>query len=206
MTKKGKTAKHETATDGKKQGEKTAVTGKETEEIKDTGDKAPAKPEPSKEELLEAEVASLKDQLLRSLAEMENSRKRLEKQKHDALKYASLPLMRDLLLVMDNLELALKYADQKDPLRDGVNMALDGMKKTLEQHHLKPIKTSGEKFDPVCHEAVSIHQNPDVEDNVIIEEQRVGYLLHDRVVRPSGVVVNRKPEKAAEPEPKEGQQ
>lgn len=149
---------------------------------------------------IKSQVEKLKDDLLRSRAETENTRKRIEKQKRDEIKYASLPLIRDLLGVIDNLELALKYADKDDPLREGVSMALDGMKKVLECHHLATVKAIGEKFDPSLHEAVSIHSDSDIENDVIIEEQKVGYKLHDRVVRASVVVVNRVQQK---PEDKE---
>ena len=133
---------------------------------------------------------------------MENTRKRLEKQKLEAIRYASLPLMRELLTVIDNLELALQYAAEDDPLRSGVNMALDGLKKTLSGHNCKPVRSVGEKFDPAFHEALTTAHDPDKDDDVIIEEHRTGYMLHDRVVRAAGVIVNKKPiepEATAEP-------
>jgi molecular chaperone GrpE len=152
-----------------------------------------AAPAPTKEELLQEEVDKLKDEQLRDRAEMENTRKRLERQKQDTIRYASLPLMRELLTVIDNLELALKFAAEDDPLRSGVNMALDGMKKTLTDHNCKPINSVGKKFDPAFHEALTTAHDPGKDDDIIIEEHRTGYILHDRVVRAAGVIVNKKP-------------
>ncbi len=142
----------------------------------------------------EKEVEKLKNDILLQMADFENARKRIEKHKREDLKYASLPIMRELLTVVDNLELALNYAQEDDPMREGVSLALDGMKKALEKFHLKPIKAVGEKFDPSLHEAVYAGNDSKKENNVILEEQRIGYMLHDRVVRASGVVVNRRPD------------
>ncbi len=146
-------------------------------------------------ENLKAEVAKANDESLRDKAELENTRKRLQKQKTDELKYASIHLIRELLTVMDNLELALKYAGEDDPLREGVGMALDGMKKVLEQHNLKPIKARGKIFNPSLHEALATSTDLSAENDVVLEEHRTGYMLHDRMVRASGVIVNRLPEK-----------
>ncbi len=151
-------------------------------------------------ERLSEEAAVLKDELLRNRAEVENARKRFEKQKNDAVRYASLPLIKELLTVIDNLSLALQYAEKDDPLREGVQMALDGLKKALKHHHLEEIKAVGEKFDPALHEAVSVAGDPSVGDNVIVEEYKTGYRLYGRVVRASSVVVNHQPH---EPETKD---
>lgn len=212
MTEKTKAGKSKT----KKQHNEKIETGEEkvtisdeassagkAEEVKATAEAEaaapPAEPEKSKEELLQEEVDSLKDEQLRDRAEMENTRKRLEKQKQDTIRYASLPLMRELLTVIDNLELALNYAAEDDPLRSGVNMALDGMKKTLTDHSCKPIQSVGQKFDPTFHDALTTAHDPDKDDDVILEEHRPGYVLFDRVVRAAGVIVNKKPVEPVEP-------
>jgi molecular chaperone GrpE len=183
--------------------EKVNISGKAVavarEEKKKTGAVAAAAPKPTKEELLREEVDKLKDDQLRDRAEMENTRKRLEKHKQEAIRYASIPLIRELLTVIDNLELALKYSAEDDPLRNGVNMALDGMKKTLTDHNCKPIQSVGQKFDPAFHEALTTTHDPGKDDDVVLEEHRTGYVLHDRVVRAAGVIVNKKPAEPAEP-------
>jgi len=149
--------------------------------------------ETSAEEKLKTKVAELSDTLLREKAETENIRKRLHKQKLTEVKYASLPLIRELLIVVDNLELALKYADNDDPLKEGVAMALDGMKKVFSQYGLSQIKGEGENFDPTLHEALSAGSNAEKPDNEILEVVKTGYLFHDRLVRAAGVVVNHPP-------------
>lgn len=151
-------------------------------------------------EALQAELDRLKNEMLRQRADFENARKRIEKQKRDELKFSLLPLMSDLLTVMDHLELALKYAPDDDPLRQGVNMALEDMKKVFKRYNLEPIASLGKEFDPSFHEALSVCHDPAREDNIIVEEQRVGYRLFDRVLRAARVVVNRHP--AREPEEK----
>lgn len=144
-------------------------------------------------EKLRDELEKLKDEMLRQRADFDNARKRIEKQKRDDLKYSSMPLISELLTVVDHLELALKYAPEDDPLRQGVDLALGDMKKVLKNYHLEPIEALGKKFDPSLHEALSVTHESEIEDNVIIDEQRVGYKLFDRVVRPSRVVVNKQP-------------
>ncbi len=155
-------------------------------------------PKPDEAEKLRGELEKLKDEMLRQRADFDNARKRIEKQKRDDLKYSSLPLISELLTVIDHLELALKYAPEDDPLRQGVNLALGDMKKVLKNHHVERIESLGKEFDPFLHEALSVTHNPEKGDNIIIAEQRVGYKLFDRVVRPSRVVVNKQPAAIAE--------
>lgn len=158
---------------------------------------APAKetlePKVDEAQALRSELEKLKNEMLRQRADFDNARKRIEKQKREEVKYSSLPLILDLLTVIDHLELALNYAPEDDPLRQGVNMALTDMEKVLKSYHLEKIESQGKKFDPSLHEALSITHDSEKEDNVIIVEQRAGYKLFDRVVRPSRVVVNRHP-------------
>ncbi|GMT42545.1 MAG: protein GrpE [bacterium] len=191
----------------------TTETEKKPEPVEDAGrcddkqGRAPEEHEEEKEREKEKivkpmnEIEELENRLLMQRADFENARKRIEKQKREEVKYASLPLIRELLTVIDNLELALKYGVNDDQLLAGVNMALDGMKKTLKTHHLEPIKAVGRKFDPSRHEAVSVRYDDDTDDDVIVEEHLVGYMLYDRVVRASRVVINkREPERDAEEE------
>ena len=147
---------------------------------------------------LRSELEKLNNEMLRQRADFDNARKRIEKQKREDLKYSSLPLILELLTVIDHLTLALKYAPEDDPLRQGVDLALGDMKKVLKNHHLEQIESLGKEFDPSIHEALSVIHNPEKGDNIITDEQRVGYKMFDRVVRPSRVVVNKHP--AAKPE------
>lgn len=150
-------------------------------------------PKADEAEELRDELETVKDEMLRQRADFDNARKRIEKQKRDDLKYSSLPLILELLTVIDHLELALKYAPEDDPLRQGVNLALGDMKKVLKSYHLEKIESLGKEFDPSLHEALSVTHDPEKDDNIIIDEQRAGYKLFDRVVRPSRVVVNKQP-------------
>lgn len=144
-------------------------------------------------EELRSELEKLNDEMLRKRADFDNARKRMEKQKREDLKYSSLPLIRELLTVIDHLELALNHAPEDDPLRQGVNMTLGDMKKVLKNHHLEEIESLGKEFDPSIHEALSVTHDPEKGDNIIIDEQSVGYKMFDRIVRPSRVIVNKHP-------------
>lgn len=147
---------------------------------------------------LRSELKILKDEMLLQRADFDNARKRIEKQKRDDLKYSSLPLIQELLTVIDHLTLALKYAPKDDPLRQGVDLALINMKKVLKNNHLEQIESLGKEFNPSIHEALSIVHDPEKDDNIVIDEQRVGYKMFDRVVRPSRVIVNKHPAVKAE--------
>jgi molecular chaperone GrpE len=153
------------------------------------GESAPPK-EPGTETPM-ADIDKLKHELLLQRADFENTRRRLEKQKLDEVKYASLPLVRELVQVVDNLELALNHATQDDPMRKGVVMVLDGMLKTLAKFDVKKTGAKGEKFDPTLHEAFSVVANPDLPDDSVAEVTRAGYVFHDRLIRAAGVIVNR---------------
>lgn len=165
---------------------------KSQEQVKDKV-KHSADKKASQLELLKGVIEKLKEDNLLQRAEFENSKKRIERQKLEDVKYAPLGIMRELITVIDNLKLALNYADKDDPLREGVGMALSEVEKIFKRFHLEPIKSIGEKFDPSRHEAISVRQDAGEEDGVIVEEGRVGYMLFERVVRASGVVVNRRP-------------
>lgn len=202
-TQAGKSAKKKEHAKKTSTGEEKVNISSEAAAAQEKKKKTRAADEPAKEELLQEEVDKLEDDRLRDRAEMENTRKRLEKQKQEAIRYASIPLIRELLTVIDNLELALKYSAEDDPLRNGVNMALEGMKKTLADHNCKPIQSVGQKFDPAFHEALTTAHDPGKDDDVVLEEHRTGYVLHDRVVRAAGVIVNKKPAEPAEQEKEE---
>lgn len=138
-----------------------------------------------------SEIDKLKHELLLQRADFENTRRRLEKQKLDEVKYAAMPLVRDLTQVLDNMEFALNHANEDDPMRKGVVMVMDGMLKTLAKFGVVKTGTKGEKFNPALHEAISVVSDPDLPDDSVAEVARAGYLFHDRLIRAAGVVVNR---------------
>lgn len=152
--------------------------------------------EPSLIQVLEAQVADLKDQVLRAYAEMENIRKRGERERQDTQKYAVSKFARDILSVADNLERAIAAApamETADPLLKGL---LDGVMVTeralvgiLERHGVKRIEAQGAAFDPHQHQAVMEHPDPSVPSGTVVRVFEAGYLIGDRVLRPASVVV-----------------
>lgn len=143
------------------------------------------------------EAEKSRDESLRLQAEMVNMKKRLEREKADFLKYANESLVKDLLPVRDNLERALQYVDDGNAdyqaLAQGVRLTFDGFVKVLEKFGVKPVSALGDRFNPHMHEAVMQREDPDVEDNTVVEEVQKGFLLNDRLIRPAMVVVSKRP-------------
>lgn len=149
-------------------------------------------------EALEAENAKLKDRLLRAVAEMENLRKRAEREVKDARQFAIANFARDMLTATDNLSRALLTMPQeaKDEaegsfksLIEGVEMTEREMLRLLEKNGIKQLSPKGEKFDPHFHQAMFEVPNPDVPDNTVLEVVQAGYVIGERVLRPAMVGV-----------------
>jgi molecular chaperone GrpE len=158
--------------------------------------------EMSKQELIEKldrlqeKVDKNYDQYLRSQAEMENIIKRNKKEKEDWIKYANETLIKDLLPVMDNLEKAISFTDDKnslDALKEGVELTLKNLKDTLTKSGLKEVEAQGKPFDPTYHHAVSEQDAEDVAAGIILQELQKGYMLHQRLIRPAMVVLSKGP-------------
>jgi molecular chaperone GrpE len=146
---------------------------------------------------LEEECASLKDQLLRSRAEFENFRKRTAREVERIRKTAAESLIHELLAVLDNLELALRNAeDPKDPMVQGVRLVHRQFMESLARNGLEPIEAVGQRFDPNVHEAVAQAPSDDVEPDHVIEEFQRGYRLGGQILRPSKVLVSRQSDAA----------
>ena len=148
---------------------------------------------------LEAELAAEKDRLLRLQAEMQNLRNRQSREIADERRYAPMPLLRDLLPVVDNIDRAVEAAEQQGEaasLLEGFKLVRQLLVGILEQHDCQPINALGEPFDPQVHEAI-LKQPSDEHpaDHVSLVTQQ-GYQLHDRVVRPSQVIVSAGPAEA----------
>ena len=161
--------------------------------------------EESKEEPIPAKsdsqrVQEAEKEVLLARAEMENFRKRMQRESEQNLKYANMNLVRDLLEVGDNLQRAIEAGADDEAtkgLRDGVAMVSQQMRYVLGRYGCKPIPSLGEEFDPNVHEAISQLPSEEYASGVVMNEVAVGYMLHDRVVRPSNVVVSSgAPEKA----------
>jgi molecular chaperone GrpE len=145
---------------------------------------------------LEAELAAERDRNLRLRAELENVRSRSSREIAENLKYASLPLVRDLLPVVDNIDRALESgakAGETGPLVEGVKLVRQQLLAILGQHQVQEIPAQGEMFDPQFHAAILQQPSADVPANHVTMVTQPGYKLHDRVVRPSQVIVSSGP-------------
>ncbi len=166
------------------------------------GEKEVALEKLTKAELIEklkaAEESAKKylDMYVRAQAEMENLKKRLRKEKEDFLKFANESLIKELLPVVDNLENALRHAQDEnsvEALREGIELTLKGMKDALSKAGVEEIKALGERFDPNYHHAVSQEETDKVDPGTVVQELQKGYLLHQRLLRPAMVVVSKSP-------------
>jgi molecular chaperone GrpE len=146
----------------------------------------------SREELLEA-----KNLYLRLYAEFENYKKRMQKEKEELVKYGNELFVIELLTILDNLEMALHHAEKDataESLIQGVELTIKEFRRVLDKFGVKEIDAFEKPFDPVYHHAMSHVERNDIEDNIIIEEYRKGYMLRDKVIRASLVSVSKKEE------------
>ena len=142
---------------------------------------------------LQSELAEARDRTLRVQAELENFRRRSRRELEDERKYASVPLLRDLLPVVDNIDRAIEAAGKTQDsgaLLEGFKLVKQQLESVLERHQCKPIKALGEHFDPHLHEAISMQPSADHEQNTVLHVAQMGYQVHDRVIRPSQVIVS----------------
>jgi len=148
-------------------------------------------------QLDEAEQGARKaqDLFIRERAELENFKKRMQRELGESLRFASEPLIRDLLPVVDNLERAVEHGGANDEsLLEGVRMVLKALLDILARHGVKRIEARGQAFDPTLHQAMAQVESAEHEPNRVVEQHHSGYLLHERLLRPALVTVNtRKP-------------
>ncbi|MCH9643483.1 MAG: nucleotide exchange factor GrpE [Gammaproteobacteria bacterium] len=144
---------------------------------------------------VEMERDKLKDQLFRSKADLENLRRRSERDISNAHKYGSEKLLSDMLPVVDSIIRGLEGPESQDPqaqsMREGLKLTLDLLEKTLQKHGVVMIDPQvGEAFNPEKHEAMSMQQNPDAESNTILQVLQKGFELNGRIIRAAMVIVN----------------
>ena len=146
------------------------------------------------------EAAEFKDRLLRTLADMENLRRRTEREVTDARQYAIANFARDLLGVADNMERALgtlsaDFRDQADPVIkshiEGVEITERELIKVMEKHGIRKFDPQGQKFDPNLHQAMMQVPDPSVPDGTVVQVMQPGYMIADRVLRPALVGVSK---------------
>lgn len=146
-----------------------------------------------------AESKELQEKAARQQAEFDNFRKRLEKEKSEAVKYANETLLEALLPVIDNFELGLIAAENASDAKSiamGMKMVKTQLDKFIEESGMTAIDATGQPFDPNLHEAVSEKESADHPEGTVIEQSRKGYKLGDRLIRPATVVVAKTPESA----------
>ncbi len=149
--------------------------------------------QPDELEQLRTELKEAKDRALRSQAELENYRKRVARQMAEERRYANLPLMRDLLPVLDNMQRAIAAAEKTHDtagLLEGVKMVAQQLEDVLGRHACVRIGALNKPFDPHRHEAVSQQASEEHPNNTVLLVTQTGFQLHDRVVRPSQVIVS----------------
>lgn len=145
---------------------------------------------------LQKELDDTKERLLRTQAEIENVRRRLQRDSQDSLRFATQSLLTDLLPVLDNIERAIEAASKSTDasgLLEGVKMVQQQLMSTLERHNCTPVPAEGQVFDPTLHEAIAQFPNADVAQGSVVTVNQKGYQLHDRVIRPAQVVVSSGP-------------
>ncbi len=159
-------------------------------------------------EALQAEVADLKDRLLRAAAEMENMRRRFEREMTDARQYSVTGFAREVLSIGDNLGRALsavpeearKESETMATLLEGVEMTERELLRVLDKHNVKRLEPHGEKFDPNFHQAMFEVEHDDAPHGTVVQVVQPGYSIGERVLRPAMVGVAKKKKPAPQPE------
>ena len=145
------------------------------------------------------ELEEQKDKFIRLQAETDNFRKRLSREKEEFSQYANERLFKELIPIFDNFERALEDpSNEIKSLKEGLDMILKQFNTFLEKEKVEPIKAIGEKFNPEFHEALTSEESNDHEEDTIISQFVKGYKINNRVLRPSQVIIAKKPVVAAE--------
>jgi molecular chaperone GrpE len=138
----------------------------------------------------EAEAASNWDKFVRERADLENYRKRVQREKEELIKYGHESLVLEILPAVDNLERALAHADESDPVIAGVKMTLDMLAASLKKFNVEQVACDkGTPFDPALHQAMQQVEGSDQPSNTIVDIYQKGYLLGERLLRPAMVTV-----------------
>ena len=153
-------------------------------------------------EKLNEEITDLKDQRLRAIAELENFRKRAEKDQSDALKYGISNFAKEIINIRDNIERAQSSISEEAKNNEAIKSVIEGIDliaqsvvSTFEKIGIKKIESLNEKFDHNLHQAMMEIENDDLEPGTIVQELIPGYTLHDRLLRPAMVGVSKKTKK-----------
>ena len=167
------------------------------DDVADTGHTTAEEIETLSRQLGEAEqtIAELKDGMLRERAEIENQRRRLQRELEQSRRFANEGLLRELLTVCDNLEHGLASdTDNAAALREGMQLTLKSLLKVVSEHGLTVLNPVGEPFDPELHQAMSMVASTDQPPDTVVSVMQKGYVLNDRLLRPAMVMVAKAPE------------
>jgi molecular chaperone GrpE len=143
---------------------------------------------------LKAELSKYKDVALRSVADLDNYRKRMAREKDDAIRYANSSFLERLIPILDNFELGLQAAKaggSQSAVQDGLMMVFKQLQDFLTSCGVETIDATGQHFDPNVHEAIAQEQNAEIAEGFVIRQLRKGYKLKDRLIRPANVVVSK---------------
>ncbi len=141
---------------------------------------------------VQSEAKVHQEQYLRTLADMENLRKRTQRDKEELAKFANENILREILPVMDNLERAVEHAEQAescDGLFEGVQMTLTQFGQLLSKFGVEPVEAIGQIFDPAFHQAMGQLESEEHPVNTVIQQMQKGYQLNDRLLRPAFVML-----------------
>ena len=159
-------------------------------------DAAPSEERAASGESLTAELEKYKDAALRARADLDNYRKRVAREKEDAIRYANNSLLESLLPILDNFELGLDAA-RNTPEAAGIVQGLQMVRKQLEDflrdHGVEIVNAEGTPFDPNLHEAVAHEPDAKLKEGTVVRQLRKGFKLKDRLIRPASVVVSKGP-------------
>ncbi len=157
----------------------------------------------------EQEASTHYDKFLREKAEIENFKKRMQREKAEALRFANEPIISDLLPVVDNLERAVGHAQSGgtgQPLVEGVRLVLQALLDVLDEHGMSRVEAQGKVFDPTRHEALAQVESSVHSPNTVVEEHQRGYSLYNRLLRPALVTIAKAPVGEEGEEEKDGEE
>ncbi len=138
---------------------------------------------------LRAELEALRDRSLRTLADFDNYRKRVQRERRDQSRYAGFEIFREILPIVDNLERALRSEGDAEDLKVGIEMVVRQLQDALGRFGVERVSAADQPFDPRLHEAVSREEQTDLDGPIVMEELQPGYTMHDRLIRPAQVKV-----------------
>ncbi|MEC8013476.1 MAG: nucleotide exchange factor GrpE [Verrucomicrobiota bacterium] len=144
-----------------------------------------------------AQNESIQNKYLRAVADLENLRKRMIRERDDAIQRTKIQIFNDLLPVLDSFKLGLTEAQKSDEGKEvvhGFSLAMNQLEETVGEYGLEIIEPSEEKFDPNIHEAVSYEESTEFEEELVIKTIRTGYRLKGNLLRPASVILSKKPE------------